>query len=192
MKTELVVTGVILAGGKSSRMGRDKGLIPLKDKPMIRYGLEALSTLTKSVVISTDNSDYRQFGYPLVSDQIRHIGPMGGLHAVLQAVSTPYILALSVDMPFISSTILQQLVQYCNTGMDAIVARFLAKIEPLCGVYSVSIHPVISEQIKAGDYSLQHLLQRIRTKYVDFDTNRLEVNPFLNINTPDELKTLND
>jgi len=173
-------------------MGRDKGLIPLKDKPMIRYGLDVLSALTKSIVISADNPDYRQFGYPLVSDEIRNIGPIGGIHAVLQAVNSPYILVLSVDMPFISSTILQKLLQQYNTGMEAIVARFHAKAEPLCGIYSASIHPVICEQIEAGDYSLQHLLQRIRTKYVDFDVTMLEVNPFININTPDELKAIND
>jgi len=90
------ITGIILAGGKSSRMGMDKGFCALNGKPMVQYAIDILEQTCDSIIICSNNSDYELFDLPVIPDIIKDIGPMGGIYSGLknsktQWVSTKYI-----------------------------------------------------------------------------------------------------
>jgi molybdopterin-guanine dinucleotide biosynthesis protein A len=184
------ITGVILAGGKSSRMGKDKGLIEINQVPMVCFAIDALSKVTPLIYISANNPDYEQFSLPLIPDLIPGIGPIGGLQATLSQIKTSHILALSADMPLITPRILQILSDHCKPDSEAIVARHKDKTEPLCAVYSVSILTRVNKQIEKTDYSLHNLIELLATEFIDFPTEA-GIDPFVNINTPDQYLGIN-
>jgi molybdopterin-guanine dinucleotide biosynthesis protein A len=83
MQNQMELSGIILAGGKSSRMGQDKGLMLFRGKQMVQYSIELLNLFTSQILISSNNQEYNQFGFPVVSDIYKECGPIGGLHAAV-------------------------------------------------------------------------------------------------------------
>ena len=103
------ITGIILAGGKSTRMGTDKGFLLLNNKPFVQYSIDALQPLVSEIIIVSDNPDYDRFGLKRINDTIKDAGPVAGICSGLEASSTAYNLILSCDIPLITSKILQKL-----------------------------------------------------------------------------------
>ena len=104
------ITGVILAGGKSSRMGTDKGLLELNGKPLIQYAIDTLKSIGLEIIIISNNSDYEQFGFPVYPDIIPDKGPIGGVYTALSYSSTEKNLIVSCDTPFLSKKLLNYLI----------------------------------------------------------------------------------
>ncbi|MCL4167425.1 UNVERIFIED_CONTAM: hypothetical protein GTU68_012318, partial [Idotea baltica] len=104
------ITGIILAGGKSSRMGTDKGFLFLNNKPFVQYSIDALMPLVSEIIIVSDNPDYDVFGFKRINDSTKNAGPVAGICSGLEASSTDYNLILSCDIPLISSQILERLI----------------------------------------------------------------------------------
>lgn len=178
------VTAVILAGGKSSRMGRDKGLAEFNGKPLVQFAIDACRQLTKEIFISVGNADYRRFGFPLVPDNFKERGPIGGIEAGLVAAKTPGILVCPCDMPGISLNFLKLILQK-TAGKNAVVAASgKGKIFPVLGYFSKTALPVIQNQIQKGDFKLMALLKELNAGTVVV-TNEDEL---LNINCPEDLK----
>ena len=96
-------TGIILAGGKSSRMGEDKGLVLLNGKPMIQYVIEALKEVVSDIIIISNNASYNKFRVPVYSDIIKDKGPVGGIYTGLYHSTTELNFCISCDVPMISS-----------------------------------------------------------------------------------------
>lgn len=178
------ITGVIVAGGKSSRMGQDKGLLRLGDKHLVQYSIEALQLLCPQLLISTQNEWYAQFGYPLVNDIIKDCGPMGGIYSALMISETQYILALACDMPFVSTQILEILTENIH-HYDCVVPAIGNKYEPLCAVYSKSLIPAMEQCIKTGHYALNDLIMESSHYFIDFEN---DADAFMNLNTLTDLE----
>lgn len=178
-----VITGVVVAGGKSSRMGMDKGAILFGDKYLVQYSIDALKPLCSKLLISTQNEWYAQFGYPLINDIIKDCGPMGGIYSSLLAAETPYIVALACDLPFINTQILEKLIANIH-DYDCIVPRIGNKYEPLCAVYSKSMIPSIEQCIHAGYYALRDLIEKSNHLFLDFSNDPAA---FMNLNTMNDL-----
>jgi len=106
------VTGIILAGGKSSRMGAEKGLQELCAKPLIHYAIEVLSGLCNTIIISSSSEAYKSLGHKVVADVIPGIGPMGGIYSALQQSKTEENLVLSCDLPFVSQELMSYILEY--------------------------------------------------------------------------------
>lgn len=178
------VTAVILAGGKSSRMGEDKGLAIYLGKPMVQYAIDACRELTSEIIISTANTEYSRFGYELLADNFPDCGPIGGVEAGLSAAKTPGILVCPCDMPGINPEIIKRIL-WNSEGKSAVVAASgQGKIFPVLGWYSKTALPVIQKQIEKGDYKMLFFLKKL-------DAETVVVNPgeeLLNVNYPDELK----
>lgn len=176
------ITGVIMAGGKSSRMGTDKGLMDFQGKPMIQYGIDLLSTFFKTVVISTNQDEYSQFGLTIIPDIHKNCGPIGGLHAVLSEIETEYAFLLSCDMPFVSTEVILKIVDASEYQL-ATVPVVGGKMEPLCALYSVQILPKIQRNIDNRNFKMMQLIQDCHPNFIDFD----EINAFLNFNSKSDL-----
>ncbi len=104
-RTEQKYTGIILAGGQSSRMGKEKGLMRWKGKTLIEHAIAILSPLCENIIISANNDHFDSFGYPVVGDLFPGCGPMGGIFSVLTKSETLNNLVIPSDTPFVTPDI---------------------------------------------------------------------------------------
>lgn len=153
------VGAIIIAGGKSSRMGSDKGLKMLNGKPLIGYALAAVLPICKDVIISTNNAEYDQFGFQLVADNHKDIGPMGGLQAALSASKYDSNIVISCDTPFVTTEILSKI---ANAGFEnCALLDGQKRIHPLIGLYTKETLNQIIFQIAKQNYKMMDLLEEI-------------------------------
>lgn len=106
------VTAVVLTGGKSTRMGRDKAFVPIAGKPLIGHVLDGLSgVFTRILLSANDPGPYAEFGLPVVADIEAEWGALAGIHAALLAAPTDWIFALAVDMPLVDPALIRAVLE---------------------------------------------------------------------------------
>lgn len=183
------ITGIILAGGKSSRMGSDKGLVKINGKRFIEHILDALLPSVNEVIIIANNDNYNNLGYKVIEDKIKDCGPLGGIYTGLLNSQTESNIVVSCDIPFISSDLIKHILE--NMGRaDMSVPLYKGNIEPLCAVYTKKTTDKIHSLIMNKEFKIQNVLRYFIikeihiTKKLDFYNDLL----FVNINTPEELK----
>lgn len=180
------ITGIILAGGKSSRMGTDKAMLLHKGKSFLELTINSLKEVCHDILISANHEYYHDYGYPVVPDNFPGIGPLAGIEACLSFTKTRINIFAPCDTPFLNAALFKILIQHIE-NYDAVVPVSVdGKIEPLMAYYSKDILSKIRLQIENGDYKIQNLLRTIKTKYVSIPENKL----FTNINTPDDLRSI--
>ena len=185
------ITGIILAGGKSSRMGTDKGLQELCGKPLISYTIQVLSKLCSTIIISTSSDAYQSFGYKTVADEIPGIGPMGGIYSALKQSETPKNLVLSCDLPFVSKELLSYILKNSEGFQAAVPYQGNQHYEPLCGFYHLSALDQMQGFIETGNYKLPDLFEEIAINRLIIK-NKLDFyseNLFFNVNSKHDLAT---
>lgn len=159
--------GVILAGGKSSRMGTNKALLPINNKSTIEHVADTLQACTDEIVIMTNNTnDYSFLGYRQYVDRHKDKGPLAGLESALYHLNADRIVVAACDMPFLRSTVYQILLEQLKF-YDAVIPVFENKIHPLSAVYRRSVLETIQRQIEKNDLKIKHFLDLIHVKYVD-------------------------
>ena len=178
----MIEEAYILAGGKSSRMGEDKGLKLLHNKPMIRYVIEALIPRFPRIKISAANPEYNVFGYEVIADIIPEKGPIGGIYTALKNSSFNDVFITGCDMPYISGSSLDYLLQQKNKS--ATVAVCDGRIQPLFGIYGKNLIPVLEAKIERNQLGMTAFLREINATLIDVNSEA----GFLNINTPDDFK----
>lgn len=185
------ITGYILAGGKSSRMGSDKASKLFQGKPLIEHVITQLETEVNSIVIVSDNPEHSNFGKPVIPDLMKDIGPAGGIYSALLDSATEKNFIVSCDMPFITSKGIHYLIQQ-SVGFEITIARSEFP-QPLFGVYSKSCLPLWESLIKSGQLSLRHLIThfKINTLSVN-DSSIFNEKFFSNINSQSELDVYNE
>lgn len=184
-KNEL--TAVILAGGKSSRMKQDKGLIVLYGKMMIEHVIEKVKEITCNIIIITKNPTYRRFGYPCFSDIYPDAGPLGGIYTGLVHSATEKNLVVGCDTPFLSVAVLNAL-KNKSLDEDVLVTVQQGKAEPLFAIYDRKCIPHFKERIKKRKLKIIDAIQELKTGIMNIDKEKwITKNEFANINTPEEL-----
>jgi molybdopterin-guanine dinucleotide biosynthesis protein A len=188
---ENVVTGIVLAGGKSTRMGYDKGLAEINGKPLVSYAVKTLKAAGCSVVISSNNPEYEQFGYPVIPDRILGIGPLGGIYSALMISESWINVVFSCDMPLIPAEMIRFLLKRAYHS-QSVIPIFKGYPEPLCGCYSKNITGIIEKLIKRKSYKMQNLLKNLETNYVEINRTFpfFGERMFANINDPVQLKEI--
>lgn len=181
------VLGVILAGGKSSRMGRDKAKLPYKNKRLIDQMLDLLaSTSVKTILVSGEFD-----GLNCITDIIKEAGPIGAIYSVLQQVDPKLygaILFIPVDMPLLTSNVLEHLIT--NLGQhDAVyyAQRPLPTLLRKCPSINDLLTSWFDNDMK-GNYSVKKLLNQLDSKQLPIPHEL--INQFANINTPSEWEQL--
>ena len=178
------ISGIVLAGGMSSRMGTDKGLLKLQNKLLIEYPLVVLQGYCDELLISSNKKHYDHLQLKVVADIHTSIGPMAGLYACLLASKNQHNLFLACDMPFVDNEIMELLLKQ-KDNYQAIVLSINGWALPVCSYYKKSILGVLEKCIEQGKYSLQHLLKTVNTLVIEIEDPELRAK-LLNINTPDE------
>jgi molybdopterin-guanine dinucleotide biosynthesis protein A len=186
------VTGIVLAGGRSSRMGENKSLLKLGGKTMIEFSIGAVSPLCREVVISSDSPDYGFTGCTVWPDEIRQQAPMIGIYSCLNRSETDINIFLTCDMPLISTALLEYLLT-CSSDSDITVpVHDNGMIEPLCGIYRKSAAGILKMCIDEGNYSMHGCIRRANHRLVTVD-DRLPFfsgDFFQNINTPADFEDI--
>jgi len=178
--------GVILAGGKSKRMGVDKSTMAFREKEMIAYSIDALKKYTDTIYISSNNEEHQQWGYPVLEDAIKNIGPLSGIYSALIKTQSS-IIVLPCDSPFVESKFIQFLIQEMDSANEVFVPSVTGKLEPLFAIYKPSIIPIIKQQIEKKDYKVSQLFSQCKTKVIPIDSVFSAQN-FVNINSPKDKK----
>lgn len=183
---QMNLTGIILAGGKSTRMGQDKGLILLNKKPMIEHVIHALKPHVKDLMIITGKDEYRKFGYPIHNDLIAHQGPIGGICTGLHYSTTQKNIILSCDTPFINSELLELMILN-SENHDAVFPENNGQTHPLIGIYNRSCLPLLKDELRVNQRKLKFAIEKM--DYQIINTNHLDTTIFKNINTKNDLNT---
>ena len=186
------ITGVVLAGGRSSRMGVDKALVKINQYPMIDYALAALRPNCKEVIISSNHlKTYRDF--EIRRDALSIQAPFVGLYSCLKSITTDLCFVLSCDMPLITSDFVRWLLSMHPHSSEITVPMHPeGTVEPLCAIYSKSVLPLMEEMILDENYQLKYLIHHAKSRLVNVQ-HRFSGFPslvFSNINTPEGLTWL--
>ena len=201
---ENIKSCIILCGGQSRRMGRDKGSMIIQDKPMIKHILSTLNHEINEAVIVLNNQDriekYGEFIDPhdytytitFVEDKIKNKGPLPGIMTGLSQISSEYALILPCDSPYVSKKYINTIFSEINKNYQAIVPYHdeknkLKTSEPLHSVYSKNIIPVIEKLVKEDVLHIKGLIAEIDTKFVLIDNKKIEKKEFRNLNRPTDI-----
>jgi molybdopterin-guanine dinucleotide biosynthesis protein A len=188
MPDKMEITAIILAGGKSTRMMKDKGLVCLNGKPLIEHSIGKVKNFALHLIIISANPAYLQFGYPCFEDVMKEKGPLGGIFTGLVNSTTQKNLVIGCDIPFLSKNIFSGLINN-SEGVDAILAGHKGKPEPLCAVYDKSCIPHFKLLLEQNQLKITNALDGLKTRVISFDNEDwFTGNEFVNINSEEELK----
>jgi molybdopterin-guanine dinucleotide biosynthesis protein A len=195
-----LITSIVLAGGKGTRLGKDKLLEVLGDRPLLQRVVDSLSPISERILVVSAQGQKRpslqatQTEVATVPDIYPGKGALGGIYTGLSASDSRRSLVVAADMPFLNPDLLQHLVSL-STDFDVVMPRVGGEIEPLHAVYSRACLPAIHEQLKRNQLQIRVFLDKVRVRYVGeaeidrFDPRHLS---FFNINTPDDLEEARD
>ena len=203
-KNENIKSCIILCGGKSSRMGRDKGSMIIKDKPMIKHILSTLNhQINEAVIVLNEQSridKYREFINPqdyaytitFAEDKIKNKGPMPGIMTGLSYISSDYALILPCDSPYVSKNYINTIFSEVDNRYQAIVPYHdsenkLKTSEPLHSVYNKNTIPIIEELVNQDVLHIKGLISKLDTKFVLIDNKKIEKKEFRNLNRPTDI-----
>ena len=186
----LPVSGIVMAGGKSRRFGRDKALVPLRGQPLLLRVGEQLATVCQEVIVV--GPPERKLVLPnacVVQDIFPNAGPLAGLHAALKRAQHLWSMVVACDMPFLNPALLRYLLSL-REGYDVVLPRHGGYTQQLHAAYSASCLPHIEAQLTRGDYKIDRFFPAVRVRYVDEPELRLHdelLRSFFNANTPEAL-----
>ncbi|HWB61345.1 MAG TPA: molybdenum cofactor guanylyltransferase [Chthoniobacteraceae bacterium] len=184
-------TAALLAGGKSSRMGRDKAQVEIDGVPLWRRQLETLRRVGADEILVSGPRELRDEidGVRVIADEVENCGPLSGIHALLGAAAHPFVLVLAIDMPAMAPEYLGRLAAFAFANGSGAVSEYEGCFEPLAAIYPAKARAVAAAALRGGDYSLQKFVAEcVKQKLVA----PLEVAPgeagfFENLNTPIQL-----
>lgn len=188
------MTGIILAGGKGSRLGRSKALQVIGGKSAIQRVVDSLSAVTTRIIVATANGEAIPCSSTAemitVADIYPGRGPLAGIHSGLTASTSSRAVVVGCDMPFLSPGLLDYMCRV-SPGFDAVVPRMDEKVEPLCAVYSRSCLPTMQRLLERHELMINRVFSMVKVRYVGedeidrFDPEHLS---FFNINSRQDLE----
>jgi molybdopterin-guanine dinucleotide biosynthesis protein A len=179
------VAAGILAGGASSRMGRDKALLDFRGKPLLQHQLDLLRPLFPEVLIGGGSYDV---GARVVPDVLPERCALTGVHALIRGASTPHIFVVACDMPFLNPALIRKLAALAEHA-QVVLPLTPRGPEPLHAVYAKSCLPEIERAAREGDWKMTGFVKRCRTLLFEVKGAEWDVDgrsPFTNANTPED------
>ncbi len=183
------LTGIILAGGKGIRLGRNKGMAELNGRHLIEYVIENLSEICDEILISSNSDQCEKFGFPVIPDRYHGKGPMAGIHACLVESKNEHNIIVSVDTPFVGPEFIQFLLNSKNDSLIAAPWYGKDHYEPLCAYYHKDALPVMEMFFEKGNYKLPDVFNALPFTAVTIPKDASFYHPMLfhNINTEEDL-----
>lgn len=176
---------IVLAGGKSSRMGENKALISLGDKLIIERAINVLTPLFDQVLVSGKKDDYQFLNHSVVEDVEIDKGPIGGIYSALEQCKED-LFVLSCDMPFISAELIKHVLEKSVEGKINIL-RYKNKVYPTLGIYPYHVIGYIKESINRNQLKMTQLVSSLKANYIACDNEHFE-SQLMNLNTRENLE----
>jgi molybdenum cofactor guanylyltransferase len=184
-----MVTAIVLAGGRSMRMGTPKALLSFDEEPLIVHIVRRLEPLFgEIIVVAAPGQELPSMPVTLVRDDVAYQGPVGGICYGLRAASTDLAFVTSCDSPLLQPRLVSYLLSV-SAGWDATVTRWEGRLQPLVGCYRRTIVPLLAAQLETGELRLSAVLERVPTRTVEEDEIRAvdrDGASFVNLNTPED------
>lgn len=185
------LTGYVLAGGKSTRMGRDKAVLSFNGQTLLETALAAACSVAREVFILGLSELYSSYG-TVIPDIFPGCGPLGGIHAALKHTQTELNLILAVDTPFLSNRLLEYLQDRAReSGAMVTAPEINGYPQPLCAVYSRNFLPIAEQALREGNYKIVPLFPKNRTSLIgesELQRFAFTAEMFENLNTPEDLE----
>lgn len=190
-RTDLV-TLAIIAGGQSRRMGRDKAFVKLGGLTLIQRVIQRSADLgqAETILITNKPADYAHLGLPMHRDFLPGKGSLGGIYTALMQASSPAVLVLACDMPFVNGELLRFMIAQLDADTDIVVPRVAGYPQALHAIYRKTCIDPIRAQLEANRLKIIRFYDQMRARYLDevdyaeFDAGG---SSFANLNTPAEL-----
>lgn len=187
MKSKL--SAYILCGGKSTRMGEEKGLVEFHGKTFVQWILEALFSIVPNPVLVTKNPAYRVFQLEMIQDLVEDQGPLGGIYTALEHAASDLVLILSCDIPKITAEVLAFLVEKSQASPEKITFLSDGKNDyPLIGIYPKQHLKTVEKSILNGELKLRQFVESLPHQRIVLNHGRIPT--VQNINTKAQLQSL--
>jgi len=185
------LSGIILAGGKSSRFGKDKSRLELAGRRVLENLLEVLGQFPfqrLAVVTARGKAESWPEGIEILDDQ-EGLGPIGGITTALRHLPGGVLVA-ACDMPLISAPLVEWLLDQYDPQADAVIPRHPGGIEPLFSIYEKNFLPALEQAIRTGRYALHFLFAAAKVRFVDVPEKFSAAREFANINRPEDYERI--
>lgn len=189
------MTGIVLAGGRSRRMGFNKAFIEFNSRRLIDHSVELLKEIFEEVIVVVkDVRTYTYLNVRIVRDLIEEQGSLVGLYSGLLSSSSEYNFIAACDMPFLKKEVIHYLASLTK-GYDAVIPLYNGHYEPLHGIYSRRCLKVLEERIRERDFRITSIFKTLNVRVVKeeevrgFDPDLIS---FMNINTREDLTKLKE
>ncbi|MFZ0803476.1 MAG: molybdenum cofactor guanylyltransferase [Terriglobales bacterium] len=183
------LTAFVLAGGKSTRMGRNKAFLAWEDGTLLSHAMKLAAAVTSNAYIVGDSTKFASYG-TVIEDIYPDHGPLGGIHAALLSTRTDLNLMLAVDLPLIDPQFLQFMVGLARNSDAAVTVPYAEGVsQPLCAVYRRQFSQPAEQALQAGRNKIDALFAKVKTRAIESDEfTRAGFSPamFRNLNTPEE------
>ncbi|PYY22596.1 MAG: hypothetical protein DMG62_12780 [Acidobacteria bacterium] len=185
------LTGFVLAGGASRRMGRDKARIPWEDGTLLTHAIEQMKCAASKVfVIGAVVPE--NLPVPVLPDKVPGLGPLAGIEAALSNSATHWNLVLAVDLPLVTPAMLKWISDLRTGAVErALIPRVKSRLQPLCAIYHRDLLPEIDKALSLQRSSIHRLLERLSTRIIEEDeliAAGFVPEMFLNVNSPEDLE----
>ncbi|MBW2119793.1 MAG: molybdenum cofactor guanylyltransferase [Deltaproteobacteria bacterium] len=189
------ITGVILAGGKSSRYGTNKALAKINGIPLIENVIRVMGSLFQDLVLITNTPDeYAYLELPMYEDLIKGLGPIGGIYTALNSITNDAGFFVACDMPSLNPDLIRHMVGI-RDDFDVVVPEIAGKVEALHALYARGCIPAVRRLIELREYQVFRFFPGVSVRHVQENELRRfdpELKSFFNVNKPDELGRLNN
>jgi len=190
----------VLAGGKSSRMGKNKAFLSYNESSFIEVIARECVDFSEILISANQVEVFKHLGLKVLKDEKKDFGPLEGIYQIIKEIDTEYVLILATDMPYIKREFLQRFTKVLERLMDSqeeiiempvcLVLRAEGRIQPLCSIYSKEALAAIEVMREKEEHKLRILYDRVDTRYVDIEDLGFTVDMVANINTQDDYKEL--
>ena len=186
----MTLTAIVLCGGRSTRMGRDKGALPFGDESMLDRIIRIARSIAGDVIVVARRDQRVPAGVTVIHDPVEDLGPLAGIAAGLAASKTDLNIVVACDMPLIRRQVLQRLAAMTEDH-DACVAIVDGHASALCGVYRTRVAATAQILLDSGERRVMRLLDNVQTKRVDAALLR-DIDPdletFISVDTPEKYR----
>lgn len=182
-------TGIVLAGGLSSRMGRDKSRMEWQGQSLLERAVDLLTPLCAELLISANTGEERLYGQRVIADKLPSRGPLSGIHASLTESRTQMNILIPCDMPLLTPGLISHLMENALPGRVSL-PYLQGESMPLPAVLPRGLAPLLEENIQKGEYKLMKSIYQADPVLISCD--RFDVREFRNINRPEDFDRLSD
>lgn len=180
------ITGIILTGGKSSRMGKDKALLPIENTTFVSKIIHTIRPFTNQIFVVSNHQIHDQFNVERIEDCIADFGPVAAIYSGLKASKTQYNLIISCDSPLIDANVIDLLIQ--DPKSDLVMFQVQNRLNPINALYHQNCLPYFENAISKQQAKLMTVIEQINHTIIDAPVTIHQ--QLSNFNCPDDLKKL--